>query len=161
MAIMTDICLYCLLEASTLSSLSYTFSLSLCPSHCKHSGFLETRQLSGWIFVPCWKRSNKTDITTLRPHYSSVSTHRHTHRALLCLCVCVMLSHQRALSAHIHGYEFLLLVGFHSCGSGAKFACSSIFWGNKLLFILFVSLLVGESCVFIPSWFSERNLKVL
>lgn len=65
--------------------------LPLC--HCLfsllHSGFLETRRLSGWIFVPCWKRSNKTDITTLRRHYKLVSMREHPQTKLLCVCVFV------------------------------------------------------------------------
>lgn len=88
--------------------------LPLC--HCLfsllHSGFLETRQLSGWIFVPCWKRSNKTDITTLRLHYKLVSTREHPQTKLL--CVSAVLSLQRAPYAHTQDSESLTVaVGQH------------------------------------------------
>ena len=136
-AALTDVGLCFLLEASTV------FCLSL--SHCHFvrlaAGFSETRQSNGWIFVPCWKRSNKMDITTLRLHYNLVSVHMYTQTEPCCVCVYHLvgyhvqtLSHQRAASAYVQdnklskafegfiyhmGYSYSILLAIKSSISGS------------------------------------------
>lgn len=84
---MTDICLYYLLEASVLAaSLS---SVIVTVFRFITTDSLEIRRWSGWIFVLCWRRSSKMDITTLKRHYSSVSKGTNSHSYFWCSFCCV------------------------------------------------------------------------
>lgn len=132
-----------LLEAPRLSCLSYSLT-ALCLPHRDTKGFSETKRWSESIFVPCWRRSSRTDTTTRRRPCTSVSTRMYTE--LHCVLICLsdaMWSHQRVLCAHIPGCCSSQLVSYDVAVGQHVFAKSYF----NCLMVYFICSVAGESRV--------------